>query len=208
MSFNTYDFGLFSGASGTAPVSGRFQSGNEVTIGYVHRVDWDSRLNTAAANTTPNTWSLAMSLGLETDVGNPNFAGARNPDDLLWVQFSMKAMPNNFLSRPENQGRPIFQDEVWIEIRVPGNQLLTIERPKEHSDEFRFPRQWAFFQQTKGADGQEVGTPLTQWSLLTPARIQELRAQRFYTVEQIAFASDDQLKSLGMGPGMAPTAFR
>ena len=149
-----------------------------------------------------------MSLGLETDVGNPNFAGARNPDDLLWVQFSMKAMPNNFLSRPENQGRPIFQDEVWIEIRVPGNQLLTIERPKEHSDEFRFPRQWAFFQQTKGADGQEVGTPLTQWSLLTPARIQELRAQRFYTVEQIAFASDDQLKSLGMGPGMAPTAFR
>jgi len=145
-------------------------------------------------------------LGLETDMSNQNFAGARNPDDLLWVQFTVKPMQNNFMTVAQN--RPIFEDQTWIEIRVPGNQLLTIERPMEQSDQFRFPRQWAYFQQTHGPDGQNVGTPLTQWPMLKPSQIEELRALRFYTVEQVAFASDDQLKAMGMGPGMAPPAFR
>lgn len=145
-------------------------------------------------------------LGLETDMANQNFAGARNPDDLLWVQFSMKPIPNNF--RSEVEGRPIFEDQMWIEIRVPGNQLLTIERPVTEQDKFRFPRHWAYFQQTKGPDGQNVGTPLAQWPLLRPSQVEELRALKFYTVEQVSLASDDQLKTLGMGPGMAPSAFR
>ncbi len=145
-------------------------------------------------------------MGLETDVANPNFQGARNPDDLLWVQFTTKPIQNNFLTVAQN--RPIFEDQTWIEIRVPGNQLLTIERPIEQSDQFRFPRQWAYFKQTNGADGQNVGTPLTQWPLLRPSQIEELKALRFYTVEQVAFASDEQLQRMGMGPGMAPSAFR
>lgn len=145
-------------------------------------------------------------LGMESDVNNQNFAGARNPDDLLWVQFANKPMQNNFRSNAEV--RPIFEDQTWIEIRVPGNQLLTIERPMEQGDQHRFPRQWAYFQQTHGPDGQNVGTPLSQWPMLKPSQIEELKALRFYTVEQVAFASDEQLKSMGMGPGMAPPAFR
>lgn len=145
-------------------------------------------------------------LGLETDVANPNFAGARNPDDLLWVQFMVKPIANNY--RTEQESRPIFEDQIWIEIRVPGNQLLTIERPTVESDKFRFPRHWAHFQQTKGPEGQNVGTPLTQWPLLKPSQVEELRALKFYTVEQVAFASDTQLQAMGMGPGMAPSAFR
>jgi len=145
-------------------------------------------------------------LGLETDLANPNFAGVRNPDDLLWVQFSTKAMQDNFKSQKE--GRPIFFDQIRIEIRVPGNQLLTIERPMEDSDKVRFPRQWAYFQQTHGTDGQNVGTPLAQWPLLRPSQIEELRALKFYTVEQVAFASDDQISRVGLLAGMAPFAFR
>lgn len=145
-------------------------------------------------------------LGLETDLANPNFAGARNPDDLLWVQFAMKPIPNTF--RTQQEGRPIFEDQLWIEIRVPGNNLLTIERPANDSDQIRFPRQWAYFQQTHGKDGQNVGTPLSQWPLLRPSQVEELRALKFYTVEQVAFASDEQLRGMGMGPGMAPSAFR
>ena len=52
MTFNTYDFGLFSNGSVTAPVSARYASGITSPVGYIHRVDWDSRLNTSAANTT------------------------------------------------------------------------------------------------------------------------------------------------------------
>lgn len=145
-------------------------------------------------------------LGMESDVNNQNFAGARNPDDLLWVQFTVKPMQNNFLTIA--QSRPIFDDQTWIEIRIPGNQLSIIERPMDEGDKFRFPRQWAYFQQTHGPDGQNVGTPLSQWPMLKPSQIEELKAIKFYTVEQVAFASDDQLKSMGMGPGMAPMAFR
>lgn len=145
-------------------------------------------------------------LGLETDISNQNFAGARNPDDHLWVQFTVKPMHRPFDSNSQN--RPIFGDETWIEIRIPGNPHLTIERPIEPGDNFRFPRQWAYFQQTHGPEGQNVGTPLTQWPMLKPSQIEELKALRFYTVEQVAFASDEQLKSMGMGPGMSPPAFR
>jgi len=145
-------------------------------------------------------------LGMETDARNPNFSGARNPDDLLWVQFSMKAIPNNF--RTQAEGRPIFEDQLWIEIRVPGNALTIIERPAMEDDKLRFPRQWAYFQQTHGAEGQNVGTPLSQWPLLRPSQIEELRALKFYSVEQIAFASDEQVGRIGMSAGMAPMAFR
>jgi hypothetical protein len=145
-------------------------------------------------------------LGLETDMANPNFAGARNPDDLLWVQFSMKPIQNNF--RSQEAGRPIFEDQLWIEIRVPGNALTIIERPALEEDKRRFPRQWAWFEKTHGTDGQNVGTPLSQWPLLRPSQVEEMRALKFYTVEQVAFASDQQVGTVGMIGGMNPLALR
>ncbi len=157
-------------------------------------------------STAPVADPMHRPLGLETDMGNQNFAGARNPDDLLWVQFSVKPIQNNF--KTQSEGRPIFEDQIWVEIRVPGNQLLTIERPMDPSDKFRFPRQWTYFQTTHGAEGQNVGTPLTQWPMLRPSQVEELRALKFYTVEQVAFASDQQIGTTGMIAGMAPFSFR
>lgn len=145
-------------------------------------------------------------LGLETDMANPNFAGARNPDDLLWVQFKVVAVPDNYNS--QSQGKPAFIDEIWIEIRTPGQALNIIERPMMEEDKRRFPRQWAWFQQTHQDDGQNVGTPLTQWPLLRPSQIESMKALKFYTVEQLAFASDQQIQALGMAGGMAPLALR
>lgn len=144
--------------------------------------------------------------GIATDMANAMFQGARNPDDLLHVRFYIKSIQDNF--QTEKQGRPIFIDETWIEIKVPGNNLSKIERPKYREDEFRFPRHWAYFQQTHGKDGVSIGTPLSQWSLLRPAQVEELKGLQFYTVEQVAQASDEQLRIMGMGPGMAPAAFR
>jgi len=147
-----------------------------------------------------------VNLGLETDVANPNFSGAHNPDDLLWVQFSIKPQQDMFKSQKEN--RPIFFDQLRIEIRVPGNNLLTIDRPATEDDKLRFPRHWAYFQQTHGAEGQNIGTPISQWPLLRPSQVEELRALRFYTVEQVAFASDEQINRTGMIAGMSPFGFR
>jgi uncharacterized protein YhbP (UPF0306 family) len=35
-----------------------------------------------------------------------------------------------------------------------------------------------------------------------------LRAMKFYTVESVAFASDDQISKIGLSAGMAPMVFR
>lgn len=147
-----------------------------------------------------------MNLGLETDVSNPNFAGARNPDDALWVQFSVRPMQNNYETAQQN--RPIFRDETWVEIRIPGRNDLTIERPMCEEDKFRFPRQWSYFERTHSADGQNVGTPLSAWPLLKPSQIEQLKALRFMTVEQIAMASDENLSRIGMNAGMSAHSLR
>lgn len=143
---------------------------------------------------------------LASDEGNPEFMGARNPDSLLHVRFYERALQNNF--RTEQEGRPIFDTIVFLEIHTPGNQLNVIDRPKRAEDEHRFRAQWQFFKDTHSDDPAKQGTPLSQWPLIDVAKAEMLKAQKFFSVEQIAFASDEQIKHLGMMAGMDPYAFR
>lgn len=143
---------------------------------------------------------------LATDENNPEFQGARDPDSLLHVRFYERALQNNF--RSEQEGRPIFDTVVFIEIHTPGNQLNIIDRPKNRHDELRFPKQWAYYVNTHSDDPAKQGTPLSQWPLLDVAKVEMLRAQKFFTVEQIAYASDEQIMHLGMLVGMSPLTFR
>jgi len=143
---------------------------------------------------------------LASDENNTDFMGARDPDSLLHVRFYERAIPNNFMT--EQEGRPIFDPMVFIEIHTPGNQLNIIDRPKMKNDEFRFSKQWNFYQQTHSNDPAKQGTPLSQWPLIDIAKAEMLKAQKFFTVEQIAFSSDEQINHIGMLAGMNPLAFR
>jgi hypothetical protein len=137
---------------------------------------------------------------------NPEYNGARNPDDALWVRFSSKPVHNVFKS--ENEQRPVFDDVVYVEIRTPGDQLNIIETPAREIHKQRFPRQWAHFKNQQAGEEEKNGTPLAMWPLLTPAAVAMLHAVNFKTVEQIAFASDQQIQSVGMHAGMQPIKFR
>ena len=143
---------------------------------------------------------------LATDDNNPEFVGARNPDSLLHVRFYERALPNSF--QTEKQGRPIFDNIVFIEIHTPGNQLNIIDRPKIVQDELRFLTQWQHYVATHSDDPAKQGTPLSQWPLLDVAKVEMLRAMKFFTVEQIAYSSDEQINHLGMLAGMSPLSFR
>jgi hypothetical protein len=143
---------------------------------------------------------------LATDDDNSEFVGAHNPDDLLHVRFYERALQNNFLTAKE--GRPIFDTVIFTEIHTPGNQLNIIDRPKCGRDEQRFPRQWAYFKNTHSEDPAKQGTPLASWPFLDVAKVEMLKAMKFFTVEQIAFASDLQINTLGMLAGMGPLSFR
>lgn len=147
-----------------------------------------------------------MNLGLESDMANPNFSGATNPDSVLTVRFYKRPMQNNF--QTEKQGRPIFEDVVFVQIFTPGNDKNIIDTIAHDHHKARFPLQWAHFQNTQGSSEQVVGTLLSQWPLISQSQAEELRALKFFTVENVAGASDEQIGRIGMLAGMAPNAFR
>ena len=95
----------------------------------------------------------------------------------------------------EAAGRPIYRSEDWIEIIVPGSRDK-VRAPVRKDHKTRFPEQWESYQR---GEAHEVsgGTPVMEWQGIARTRAQELRAQGFYTVEQISEASDNQLAKMG-----------
>lgn len=146
-----------------------------------------------------------MSVMLASDANNPNFMGAHNPDSALVVKFHRKAVQQPHETK--QQGRPIFQDVDYITIFTPGNQLNIIDTPARTEHKRRFAQQWAQYQASHGAD-QVVGTPVTAWPYLTASQAEEFKAVKFFTVEQLANASDGQLQALGMIGGANPHVIR
>lgn len=143
---------------------------------------------------------------LASDLDNPDFSGASNPDSRLAVIFYSKPVENEFQSQA--QGRPIFEDREFVKIFVPGDNTTAIDTPAREDHKKRFPLHWAHYMNKHGGDQREIGTPLAQWPRLQPSQAEELRALKFYTVESIASAADAQLQRIGMVAGMSPYAFR
>lgn len=130
----------------------------------------------------------------------------RGADDNLYVEFYSKPVKNEFQS--QEQGRPIFEDVTYVKIHTPSDQLTVIDTPVREDHKARFPRQWAFFMNTHGNDQKVIGTPVTQWPLLTPAQAEELKGMKFNTVELLANANDQQLQKLGMLAGISGYSLR
>lgn len=143
---------------------------------------------------------------IASDLNNPNFAGAMNPDRNLTCEFYSRPVKNEFLSNQE--GRPIFADCDFCKIFIPGNNLSVIDTYARQDQKERFPREWANYQNTQQGISQATGTPLDKWTMITLAQAEELKYMKFTTVESIANASDSQLQGLGMKAGMSPYAFR
>lgn len=133
----------------------------------------------------------------------------QNPDARLAIRFYQKEVQNTF--RSEEEGRPIYDMKDFIRIEIPGDRNTIIETFVNDDHKRRFPMQWAQFlnEKAEGKLSAEVqGTLLKDWPILTSAQAQELKHYKFYTVEQIAGASDDQISKIGMLAGMSPLSFR
>ena len=121
-----------------------------------------------------------------------------------------------FYKRPVHQeqesleaGRPIFKEFDFVHICVAGDTLTEIDTYALQNHKQRFPIQWANYQNRLGANDEEVvGTPVSEWPIVSKSQAEELRAMKFHTVESIAGASDQQLQRMGMAAGMSPYAFR
>ena len=128
----------------------------------------------------------------------------------LAVRFYSKEMQNEFLTAKE--GRPISYMADFVRIEIPGNQTSIIDTFVNNSHKAQFPTQWALYLNEK-ADGNNnpdnvQGTLLRDWPILNSAQATELKHFKFYTVEQVASASDQQIMAIGMTAGMSPLALR
>lgn len=127
-------------------------------------------------------------------------------DQRLVAIFYKKPLPNEFKTAQE--GRPIFDEVDMVKIYVAGDNLSVIDTLAREDHKQRFPLQWAQFMNKTGNDPHLSGTPLSQWPLVSQSQVEELKGLKFFTVEQVASASDQQISRIGMLAGMSPHAFR
>jgi len=131
----------------------------------------------------------------------------QNADSRLQVRFYKRAIKQEQESM--DAGRPIYKEFDFVHICVAGDSLTEIDTYALNNHKARFPVQWAHYQNRVGADDQEVvGTPVSEWPIVSKSQAEELRALKFHTVESIAGASDAHLQRMGMAAGMSPYAFR
>ena len=128
-------------------------------------------------------------------------------DSRLQVRFYKKSVQQE--QESIEAGRPIYKDFDFVHICVAGDTLTEIDTYALQNHKQRFPIQWANYMNRQGAHDEEViGTPLSEWPLVSKSQAEELRGMKFPTVESIANASDQQLQRIGMAAGMSPYAFR
>ena len=104
----------------------------------------------------------------------------------LLVTFKLHAIKNN--SKSTAEGRPIFDDKVFVEIIAPGNKNSVTFREAKDADRERFPAAWQRFE--RGQATVAHGTPLEQWPLLTVGDVASLKAMNVHTVEHLAELPD------------------
>lgn len=136
---------------------------------------------------------------LDSDIGN---------NILPAVRFYQREVPHDFNSKVE--GRPIYYMADFVRIEIPGNQYSIIDTFANESHKRMYPQQWALYQNEKRDLGEDdiAGTLLRDWPILTAAQVRELKHYHFYTVEQVANASDEQINKITMIVGMSGFAFR
>jgi hypothetical protein len=127
-------------------------------------------------------------------------------DAVLAVRFYQREVENEYMTN--EQGRPIKYMADFVRIEIPGNVLSIIDTFATDEHKKRFPFQWAQFLNDKSEATDVQGTLLKDWNLLTSAQASELKHFKFYTVEQIANATDQQIQTIGMLVGMSPFSFR
>lgn len=148
---------------------------------------------------------------LASDVNNPEFMGALDPDSLLHCEFYMHNPVDKWSSEQKSYetGRKVLIQKYekpvpFVRISKPGDNTSILETEVRESHKRRFPKQWLYFQMNEGLidEGKNViGWKLDEWEELKnqPESLRDLKYRRFHTVEQLAGASDGQVQGMGIG---------
>jgi hypothetical protein len=135
-----------------------------------------------------------MMQGLPTYDDSANLANQARfaMDNKLYVQFYVRPVMNNFKS--SEAGRPIYEEEEYIRIVIPGDSKTTVDCPVDETFRQRFPQQYDKFK--RGLAQAVEGTPLEMWPQMTVGLCAELKAMNVTTVEQLAGLDDGKAQKI------------
>ena len=150
-----------------------------------------------------------MQVGLASDLNNPNFQGAVNPDSMMSVEFFMHEPED--VHKSEAAGMVVRGPAIpYVRIQAPGDHTSIMESPVLENHKRRWPEKWLYFQiQNNMVEGvaEIPGWKIEEWTELNPEQVRNLKFMRFSVVEQVANASDGQCQRMGMdGAGLREKA--
>jgi len=124
----------------------------------------------------------------EADFNHEDFSTSNQQagDDTLLVKFELRSKQDR--GETLKQGRPIFKDVEYVDIKIPGRRGSGACRPASFADKQRFPKHYAAFKQRTEAPDQ--GTPLAEWPQITRSQAEELAFVHVKTVEQLSELAD------------------
>ena len=134
------------------------------------------------------------------DFNHQDFSTAKEQevDAQLLVRFFYKVREDKNATLKE--GRPIFKEVEYVEIRIPGSRSVQACRPATEDDKRRFHRHYDAFQ--KRVEMPEEGTSLTEWPQISRSQVEELKFFGVKTVEQLASMSDTNISQFQGGYGL------
>lgn len=131
-------------------------------------------------------------------------------DDLIAPRFFTRPVENPIETR--KQGRPIFEDREFVEVKFAGNRQTVLVAPAHEKFKQRKlangDTEWITYAQEyqpiyerfkQGLSEQGSGTPLSELPFLTEAKRSELKALNIKSAEALAALDGGPLKMLGMG---------
>ena len=120
------------------------------------------------------------------DVASFENSAQAEEDKKLLVKFFVKPRPDNAASLKE--GRPVFKDTEYVDIKIPGDRTGGVSRPASHQDKQRFRAHYEAFKSR--TEMPLEGTPLAEWPLITRSLAEELAFHNVKTVEHLSTMSD------------------
>lgn len=116
-------------------------------------------------------------------------------DKALAVRFYMHPLRDE--SESEAKARPIYRDAEMIEVRVRGDRNNIVIREAREDDKRRFKQAYTDFKENRTVTA--TGTPLSEWPIMSASMVEEMKFFGFFTVEQLAEASEAALSKM---PGL------
>ncbi len=124
-----------------------------------------------------------------------NLSQQAKQDESLYVKFFLKSVEDK--AQTLKEGRPIFKEVEYVDIRVAGKRDSLACRRATYQDKQRFSKHYDLFK-TRTEMPLE-GTPLSEWPQISRSQVEELAFLNCKTIEQLCEMSDTHVSQFRGG---------